>query len=182
MTKRILIPIADGTEDLEAVALVDVLRRSGADVTVASVGGLTVKCAKGVQITADHALSDCVSEQYDLIVLPGGSKGAEHLRDNAQLTSMLKAQRDSGRLYGAICASPAVVLEHHGLLAGKKATAYPGYESKLKDPSRAHERVVIDGSCVTSQGPGTAVEFGLVLIEQLFGKAKRTEIERQIIF
>lgn len=167
MKKRVLVPIADGTEELEAVAMIDILRRAGCDVTVASVAGLQITASRGVKIVADALISDCNDIQYDLIALPGGLPGADHLRDCAVLIEMLKIQKASGRLYAAICASPAVVFTAHGLLKGTKATCYPSFQDKLPNLVAGH-RVVVDGNCVTSLGPGTAVEFALELVRQLF--------------
>ena len=120
MQKTVLVPVADGTEELEAVAIIDVLRRAGATVTVASVtGARQITASRGVVIVADALIEACLEMEFDLVVLPGGIPGAEHLRDSAELIGILRRQRDKDRLYGAICASPAVVLEHHGLLAGQ---------------------------------------------------------------
>jgi protein deglycase len=129
-----------------------------------------------VVIVADALIADCTDTEYDLVVLPGGIPGAEHLRDSADLTRILKRQAEKGRLYGAICASPAVVLEHHGLLAGRRATCHPGFTDQLKERDRVDERVVVDGNCLTSRGPGTAVEFALALVEQLYGRTKREAV------
>jgi 4-methyl-5(b-hydroxyethyl)-thiazole monophosphate biosynthesis len=174
MAKKVLVAIADGTEELEAVTIIDILRRAGADVTVASVGKSDVICSRGVRLTADAMISDCEGNEYDLIVLPGGLPGAEHMRDCAELIEMLKRQRGTGRLYAAICASPAVVLQPHGLLEGKKATCYPSPNLDL--PGRTEDNVVVDGNCITSRGPGTALEFSLKLVVLLFGQAKRREV------
>ncbi|MGB8225460.1 MAG: DJ-1 family glyoxalase III [Sedimentisphaerales bacterium] len=171
MSKKALIAVADGIEELEAITIIDCLRRAGADLTIASVQKREIITARKVKITADCLISDCIDKSYDLIALPGGMPGAEHLRDNRELTEMLKKQKESGRLYAAICASPAIVFAHHGLLAGKKATCYPGMENKLPDTSAVNQRVVVDGNCVTSQGPGMALEFSLKLVELLFGGA-----------
>lgn len=168
MKKHVLIPIADGTEEMEAVTIIDVLRRAGCEVTVASVGEqFKVTASRGVKIEADAMIGKCKDKEYDLIVLPGGLPGADHLRDCADLIEMLKAQKAAGRLYAAICASPAVVLVPHGLLEGKKATCYPSCQDELPDlvPDK---RVVVDGNCITSLGPGSAVEFALELVRQLF--------------
>ncbi len=174
MSKTVLVPIANDTEELEAVAIIDTLRRAGAEVTVASVGldGLQITASRGVKLVADKQLEECRAQTYDLIALPGGMPGAEHLRDSELLTRMLKEQAQSGRWYAAICAAPVVVLQPHGLLTGKKATCHPGRAKDLQDPGTANSRVVVDGNCITSQGPGTAVEFAVKLVEQLYGKEK----------
>ncbi|RKY07410.1 MAG: DJ-1 family protein [Planctomycetota bacterium] len=179
MAKNVLVAIADGTEELEAITIIDVLRRAGAEVTVAAVGNPDVICSRSVKITADALISDCTDIEYDLIALPGGLGGAEHLRDCAELIEMLKRQRASGRLYAAICATPAVVLWPHGLLHGQKATGYPAPDMDFE--GRVDDRVVVDGNCITSQGPGTALEFALKLVVLLFGRAKRDEIAKAML-
>lgn len=179
MSKKVLVAIADGTEELEAVTIIDVLRRAEADVTVASVGDKQVTASRGVKLVADAVISDCLGTVYDLIVLPGGMPGAEHLRDNKELTEMLNEQAASGRLYAAICASPAVTLKPHGLLKNKKATCYPSLLLDLDTPEQA--KVVVDGNCITSQGPGTALQFSLKLIELLFDKEKTQEVAKAML-
>lgn len=162
MTKRVLVPIADDCEDIETTCITDTLVRFGAEVVVASVkrdGDLVCKMARGVKIVADIPIDEAEGQDWDLIALPGGMPGAEHLRDNGTLISMLKKQKGAGKLYGAICASPAVVLASHNLV-GAGATCFPaeGLRSKMDVP--VDERVVVQGNCVTSQGPGTALAFG----------------------
>lgn len=176
MAKKVLVPIADGTEEIEAVCIIDTLRRAGVDVTVASVGKIQVTASRGVKLVADALIADCTSRTYDCIALPGGMPGAEHLRDSAELIGMLKKQKAAGKLYAAICASPAVALYPHGLLEGVRATCYPSMQNKLDPAHASNERVVVDGNCVTSQGPGTAIEFALKLVELLFGPQKAKEV------
>jgi 4-methyl-5(b-hydroxyethyl)-thiazole monophosphate biosynthesis len=154
-----------------------VLRRAGAQVTIASVTGRQrITASRGVVIVADAVIESCVEKDFDLVVLPGGIPGAQHLRDCADLVRILKHQRDKNGLYGAICASPAVVLEHHGLLAGRQATCHPGFVDQLTVRDRVDARVVMDGNCLTSRGAGTAVEFGLALVQRLYGEDKRDEV------
>jgi 4-methyl-5(b-hydroxyethyl)-thiazole monophosphate biosynthesis len=182
MQKTVLVPVADGTEELEAVAIIDVLRRAGAAVTVASVSGnRQITASRGVVVVADALIEDCAHKDFDLVVLPGGIPGAEHLRDSAELTRLLKRQHDKDGLYGAICASPALVLAHHGLLSGRQATCHPGFVEHLSDRDRIDERVVADGNCLTSRGPGTAVEFALALVERLYGRKKRDEVAAPLV-
>ena len=176
MVKKVLVPIADGSEEIEAVCIIDTLRRAGAEVTVASVGELQVTASRGVKLVADALIADCTGETYDCIVLPGGMPGAEHLRDSTELIGMLKRQKQAGRLYAAICASPPVALLPHGLLEGVKVTCYPGFRNRLNPALASDERVVVDGNCVTSQGPGTAIEFALKLVELLYGPPKAKEV------
>ena len=176
MSRRVLVPIANGTEEMEAVCIIDILRRAGADVTVASVGELQVTASRGVRLVADRPIADCAGGTYDLIALPGGMPGAEHLRDSGALEELLKRQHREGRLYAAICAAPVVVLQHHGLLAGRQATCHPSVADRLENAESVAARVVVDGPCVTSRGPGTAVEFALKLVELLYGAEKARQV------
>lgn len=175
MSRKVLIPIADGTEEIEAVCIIDTLRRAGADVTVASVEPTRqITASRQTRLVADALIEDCADAVYDLIALPGGMPGAEHLRDDATLTALLRRQAAEGRRYAAICAAPVVVLQHHGLLEGRKATCFPSFASHLEDASAAD--VVVDGPCTTSRGPGTAIEFALALVEQLYDAETAREI------
>ncbi|UCD49410.1 MAG: DJ-1/PfpI family protein [Phycisphaerales bacterium] len=182
MAKKVLVPIADGIEEIEAVCIVDTLRRAGAEVTVASVGPLQVTASRGVKLLADANIAYCGDETYDAIVLPGGMPGAEHLRDSANLIAMLKEQKAANRLYAAICAAPAVVLQHHDLLKNVQATCYPAVQSQLDPNHVSNERVVVHGQCVTGQGPAVAIEFALKLVEILFGQAKAKEVGEAMLF
>jgi protein deglycase len=182
MAKDVLVPIADGSEDLEAICIVDVLRRAGAAVTLASVATLEVVASKGIKLIADRLLADCIDATYDLIALPGGMPGSEHLRDCPELIEALKRQRAEGRLYAAICAAPAVALFPHGLLQGRRATCHPNFAHLASGVDMVDATVVVDGNCVTSRGAGTAVEFSLTLVELLYGKEKAREIAQGMVF
>ena len=176
MSKTVLVPIADGTEELEAISIIDVLRRAGADVTVASVGEISITASRGTRITADKLILQCTDQVYDLIALPGGIPGAENLRDCQPLIKMLKAQKNRNGYFAAICAAPAVVLAHHGLLGDLAATCHPAYARGIRNQSRMESRVVVDGNCVTSRGAGTAVEFALNLVALLYGKDAAVQV------
>ena len=181
MSQKVLVPIAEGIEELEAVTIIDIFRRAGAEVTVASVNRLQVTASRGVKLVADVLIGDCREQRYDLIALPGGMPGAEHLRDCKELEQMLRDQQQHGRLLAAICASPAVVFAHHGLIDKCKATCYPSLIEQLPNPDKTGSTVVVDGTCVTSQGPGTAAAFALKLIELLFSSEKAHQIARQML-
>lgn len=176
MTKTALVALANGAEDVEFIAPVDILRRAGVKVVVASVGdSLIVKTAQGVRIEGELHLKDIPdSEHFDVIILPGGMKGAENCRDCPHLTKLLKAQNAAGRWIAAICASPAVVLNHHGLLTDVKAVAYPSFQSQLKH--KGEGRVCVDKHFITSMGPGSAIEFGMEIVKRLVGQEKRDEL------
>jgi 4-methyl-5(b-hydroxyethyl)-thiazole monophosphate biosynthesis len=181
MSIKVLVPIAEGTEEIKAVCIIDVLRRAGASVTVASVGALKVTASRGVKIVADSLIADCVGKVYDLIALPGGMPGAEKLRDSDELIELLKAQKRGGRFYAAICASPAVVLQYHDLIDSLRATCHPFFVDKLDNREAVESRVVVDGYCITSRGPGTAIEFALKLVEVLMGKDKAEDIGEPMV-
>ena len=148
---------------------------------MASVGEKAVTCSRGVKIVADERLAECKAESFDLIALPGGIPGAENLRDSGDLAELLKAQADSGGFFGAICASPAVVLHAHGLLENRQATAHPGFVDQLHPNASLENRVVVDGNCVTSRGPGTALEFALKLVELLYDEEKAREVGEPMV-
>ena len=181
MTRKVLVAIADGIEEIEAVCIIDVLRRAGADVTVASVNDLQITASRGVKITADKLISDCRDNTYDLIALPGGIPGAEHLRDSKELKILLMKQQQEGRLYAAICASPAVVLQHHDLLGERKATCHPYCSDQIKNKTSIKERVVVDNNCITSRGPGTALDFAIKLVEMLYNEQKAVDIAQPML-
>jgi 4-methyl-5(b-hydroxyethyl)-thiazole monophosphate biosynthesis len=178
MGKKVLVPVAHGTEPLEAVAIIDILRRAKALVTVASVSGSSVVVGShGIQLTADCLIEDCMEEIYDLVVLPGGIPGVEHLRDSAVLADILKEQARQERLYGGICAAPAVVLEAHGLVGSHRVTCHPSFKDRLKSRDHSSLPVVRDGNLVTGRGAGTAVAFALALVETLFDLQTREVVE-----
>lgn len=169
MSKKVLIVLADGFEEIEAVTPIDVLRRAGLEVTVAGVGKKEIEGAHGITIQTDIILEK-YQEIPDCIVLPGGMPGASNLSQSKELGQLLTKMNQEKRLIGAICASPAVVLAPRGLLDGKKATCYPGFEKNLSSKtSFTTERVVHDGNIITSRGPGSAFEFALELAEKLVG-------------
>lgn len=182
MEKTALVPVADGSEELEAICIVDVLRRAGIRVDLASVDGLQVAASKGVKLVADCLMAACLDRAYDAIVLPGGMPGSEHLRDARDLIRMLRRHRDDGRIYGAICAAPAVVLHHHGLIQGSRITCHPNFRHLVTGVHLSDAAVVVDGNLVTSQGAGTAVEFSLKLVEILMGQEKAREVAAGMAF
>ncbi len=181
MTTKILVPIADGIEMIEALSIVDVFRRAGATVDIASVHELIITSSHNVKIHADKLIDDCKDENYDLIAVPGGIPGAEHLKNSATLIEILKKQNEADKLYGAICASPAVVLKEHGLLDGKKATCHPLFFDKLNSDQSSEMKVVFDKNCVTSRGAGTSVQFALELLGILMGDEKKQEVANGMV-
>jgi len=175
--KTALVPVANGSEDIESVTLIDVLRRAGVEVTVASVEqDLQVTCSRHTRITADTRLTEVQARDFDLIALPGGMPGAERLRDCAALVALLKKQDARGALIGAICASPGVVLGAHGLVGLRIVTVYPGFEGLLPAGSVQDAAVVRGGNLVTGRGPAAAMAFALALVEALCGRASAEQV------
>jgi len=181
MTKKILVPVANGIEMIEALSIVDVFRRAGASVDIASVNDLVITSSHNVKIHADKLIDQCIDEEYDLVAVPGGIPGAENLKNSETLITILQKQNSANKLYGAICAAPALVLKHHGLLEGKKATCHPLFISQLSSDQASEMKVVFDQNCVTSRGAATAVDFALELVEILMGKAKKLEVAKGMV-
>jgi len=168
----VLLPLAAGFEELEAVALVDVMRRGGIEVRIAyiddSLGhGKVVIGANGIGIKADTALKNVISDDFDMMVLPGGWDGTYALAEHPRVITLLQEFKN-GKAVGAMCAAP-YVLKKAGVL-GSNYTCYPGAEGEVDHPGYSDDKkVVIDGNVITSRGPGTAVCFGLAIVERLVG-------------
>ncbi len=179
---KVLVPLSVGSEEIETSCVTDTLTRFGCDVTVASVtGDLKIVMSRGLKIEADTLISSVVEEEYDAIVLPGGMPGAEGLRDSAELTRMLKKQHERGKIIGAVCAAPAIVLGAHGLI-GDKATCYPaGHFREALGEAASNDSVVCDNNIVTSQGPGTSLAFAIELGSILVSKDKADEIKKEML-
>ncbi len=172
----VLVPLAQGCEELEAITVVDLMRRAGVDVVTAGLDEQVVKASRGTVLVPDTTLDEALTRDYDMVVLPGGLPGADHLDNDPRIHALLKEMATSGRYICAICAAPKV-LAHSGLLEGRQATGFPGVLDDIGGIDYKTSAVVEDGSIITSRGPGTAMDFALTLIERLVGKAKRDEVE-----
>jgi len=173
--KKVFIFLAEGFEETEAVATMDVMRRGGLDVTSVSItGDLLVTGAHGIAVNADTLFEKANLLSGDMLVLPGGTPGAYNLNAHDGLKNALEQYAANGKKIAAICAAP-LVLGGLGLLQGKTATAYPGFESTLKGAEYINSPVVKDGNIITGQGPGFAFQFGLAIVEELQSKAKSEE-------
>lgn len=179
---RVLVPLAEGCEELEAVTIIDLLRRAGIDVVAAGLKPGMVKASRGTQLMPDTTLDVALQDEYDMVVLPGGMPGAQHLKDDVRIIALVRKMAATGRYTAAICAAPTVLAEA-GVLAGKTATGYPGFLDKmnLPDVTVSTEAVVRDGSVITSRGPGTAMDFALSLIEVLAGVDMRRQVETSLV-
>lgn len=181
MTKKAVLLLAEGFEELEALAPVDVLRRAGAEVTIAGVGGQNLKSAHGVTVAAD-VLVENLSGEYDLVVLPGGMPGSKNLGESAAAKALTEKMLASGKLVASICAAPVLALAKWGILDNRNATCYPGMESMFPATVKfSPERVVIDGAITTSRGPGTATDFALAIAAQLMGKEAADQVAKDML-
>jgi 4-methyl-5(b-hydroxyethyl)-thiazole monophosphate biosynthesis len=179
---KVLVPLAQGCEELEAVTIIDLLRRAKIDVTTAGLDKQTVTASRGVKLVPDTDLDTALKQDYDMIVLPGGLPGADHLDNDPRIRTLLKKMADNRKYTAAICAAPKA-LANAGVLDGKKATSYPGFLDDLDLPNTkiSKDAVVVDGKVITSRGPGTAMDFALTLIEILLGTQKRNEVEAGLV-
>lgn len=177
MNPKILVPLADGFEEIEAVCPIDILRRAGAEVCVAAVGDtLTATGKTGIVVQADALLADKKNEAFDALVLPGGP-AAQRLREDPAILDLVRSFSGRRKWIGAICAAPTI-LNRAGVLAGKRYTAHFSAEDELKEIRE--EPVVRDGHIITSRGAGTAVAFGLALVEALFPAGTAGEVADSI--
>lgn len=173
----VLVPLANGYEEIEAVTIIDLLRRAQIDVVVAGLESGPVRSSHGVVLLPDQSLDAVLDQDFDLVVLPGGLPGADHLNQDPRVHALLRRQVEAGRKVAAICAAPKV-LAGIGLLDGHQATVYPGALDPADYPrvQFIDRPVVVDAQVVTSRGPGTALEFALELICQLVGAAVRDQV------
>jgi len=179
---HVLVPLAQGCEELEAITITDLLVRAGIKVTTCGLDDKPVKASRGITIIPDTTIDNVLQQSFDLIVLPGGLPGADHLRDNEQLQTLIKHQMANKKYIAAICAAPKA-LAQAGILDNKTATSFPGVLEKLDIPNitLSENAVEIDDNIVTSRSAGTAMAFALSLIELLEGKDKREEVDKQLL-
>lgn len=174
---KVLVPLVDGFEEIEAFAVVDILRRADIEVTTSGVTGTIVTSSHNIKVNTDARLIDLNPETFNAIVLPGGP-GHETLLRSETVLKIVDEFAKQGKLVAAICAAP-LVLAKLGLLKERKATIQPGFEKELGRPRG--DKVVIDGNIITSQGPGTAIEFALKIVEQLLGREKALYVKQEIV-
>jgi 4-methyl-5(b-hydroxyethyl)-thiazole monophosphate biosynthesis len=179
---RVLIPLAQGCEELEAVTLIDLLRRAQIEVVTAGLTPGPVTGSRGTVLVPDTELDNALTQPFDMVVLPGGQPGATHLENDARILALLKSMAADGKYTAAICAAPKV-LAVAGLLDGRHATCYPGSLDAKQFPKIHLDpgAVVRDGRVLTSRGPGTAMDFALELIAVLVGEEKRDAVEKALM-
>lgn len=173
--------IADGTEEVECLAVLDILKRSGIEVVLVSINDTKyVVSSHQVKIEADQVVAETDFSDGDVIFVPGGMPGAENLSACGTLLAALKAALEDGRRVAAICAAPGVVLGRHGLLKGKTATCFPGFEKELVGAEFTSQGVVTDGLVTTARGLGFAIDLGLELVRLLSGEDVAEDIKKKI--
>ncbi len=176
----VLVPLAQGCEELEAVTVIDLLRRANIAVVTAGLDNEPVKASRGVVLIPDTTLDEAVKQSFDMVVLPGGLAGADHLNNDPRIHQLLKEMHQQDKYTAAICAAPKILADA-GLLANKSATCYPGVLEKMPDMQLRDAPVVKDGLVVTSRGPGTAMDFALKLIEILVGREICDKVEAGLV-
>ena len=176
----VLVPLAQGCEEIEAITVIDILRRAGITVLSAGLDTQPVQASRGTVLIPDTTLDAALEQSYDMLVLPGGQPGSNNLKADARILTLLRNMSRQDKYIAAICAAPSV-LATAGLLDGKHATGFPGALDSFPKVLQEAEAVVEDGKIITSRGPGTAMEFALILVERLAGKAKRQEVEAGLV-
>ena len=182
MTKKAVILLAEGFEEVEAVTPMDYLRRAGIELTIAAIGkNLAVKGSHGIQISADMLLDSIPASLWDAVIVPGGLPGSDNLASSKETQSLLMEMAEAGKWICAICAAPARVLAPLGLLKGKKFTCFPGEEENVSGAEWTEGRVVIDGNLITSRGAGSAGEFACAIIDKLAGPGEGKKIAERVL-
>lgn len=175
---KILVPLADGFEEIEAVTIIDILRRAGMETVTAALKSNPVKGSHNISINADKIFDE--NEDFDIIALPGGMPGSDNLKNDIRIINIIKKISKSGGITAAICAAP-IVLSKAGVLKDKKFTCYPGYEEEISEGKFINEPVVSDGLIITAKGAGCAPLFALAIVELVKGKQTAQELKKQIM-
>ncbi|MBI5873106.1 MAG: DJ-1/PfpI family protein [Candidatus Omnitrophica bacterium] len=182
MAKKTIVILAEGFEEIEAITVIDILRRAGISVTVAGVTDIKVKGSHNIIVLADKKLDE-IEPDHDACVLPGGMPGAANLVSSQKVRSVITAMHEQGKIVAAICAAPSVILAPLGVLKERSATGYPGMEkSSNKETAWKEDEVVVDGNIITSQGPATAIPFALAIAEKLAGKEIAKKVGKAALF
>jgi len=174
--KNVLVLFAEGSEELEAVTIINILRRASIGVTLAGLEAGSMRGSRGVTLMSDNTLDAVLHDDFDMVVLPGGQPGTNNMKADARVIELAQRMAQQDKYVAAICAAPSV-LATAGLLDSKQATSYPGELTPFPKVEQQHAAIVEDGKIITSRGPGTAMDFALTLVERLAGPAKRQEVE-----
>ena len=177
---RTLVPLVSGVEEMEAVIVIDMLRRAGWSVTSAAIDNPTVLASRGIQLICDSAWDEIDPNTFNVLVIPGGAEGAQKLSADNRILTTIRLFAKQHKTIAAICAGP-LVLQAAGVLKGRKATCHPAVCDQLQEPNLLEDRVVVDGNIITSRGPGTAIEFTLQIIRSIDGDAKANEVAKAMV-
>nr|MBU1328078.1 DJ-1/PfpI family protein [Candidatus Omnitrophota bacterium] len=181
MSKKAIILLVTGFEEIETVTVVDILRRAGIEIVSAGIDSMNITGSHGITISADKKLND-IKPEADAVIIPGGMPGALHLHNSSEVNDFIKDMNSRGALIAGICAAPSVVMAPMGLLDNKTATCYPGDQIDFaKSTKYKNKAVVVDGNIITSQGPATAMEFAFAIVEKLIGKDAVKKLKRQTL-
>ena len=178
--KKVLVILAPGFEEVEALTPVDFLRRAGADVVTAGTVDGVIVGRNDIKVLADQSLNNLVDNDFDMVILPGGAVGTENLKNDGRVKEIVERHFRKGRIVAAICAAPTV-LSLCGITEGKRITSHPSVKAELRHEIYSEESVVEDGNLVTSRAPGTAMEFSFKLIERLYSSKKAAEIKASVL-
>lgn len=176
----VLVPLAEGFEELEAITIIDLLRRAGIKVVVAGLSDGPIRASRDTVHMADMSLDDALQQEYEMVVLPGGLPGADNLNADPRIHKLVQQMASEDKYTAAICAAPKILADA-GVLNGKEATSYPGFLQGTDANVIEDADVVTDGSVITSRGPGTAMDFALELIETLLGREARQDVEEPLV-
>jgi 4-methyl-5(b-hydroxyethyl)-thiazole monophosphate biosynthesis len=177
---KALVPIANGSEEMESVIIIDVLRRAKWEVTCVGLDNRPIQASRGVVIVPDMAWDEIDPSAYDLLVFPGGNVGSKNLRNDSRILQAVREFYEAGKVVAAVCAGP-LILQEAGILKGKKVTCHPAEAVNLTATQRMDEKVVVDGNVVTSQGPGTTFQFALTLVAMKDGQEKADTIAKGMV-
>ncbi|MBU1007380.1 MAG: DJ-1/PfpI family protein [Candidatus Omnitrophica bacterium] len=178
MSKKAIIVLAEGFEEIEAVTVIDILRRAGIETTVAGLDDLSVQGSHGITVSADVKL-DTAGSDFDICIFPGGMPGATHLGCSEKVQALIETMNKDKKIIAAICAAPAMVLAPIGILKNKKATCFPGMQKHFEESTTyVTDNVVTDGNVITSRGTGTALAFSLAIVEKIIGEETADKVRK----
>lgn len=177
---RVLVPMAEGVEEMEAVIVIDALRRAKWEVVAVALKKGVVTASRNVKIVPDTSWGEVDPSSFDIIVVPGGSRGVENLRADARVLEAIRQHHQAGKLVAAVCAGP-LVLQEAGILSGRTVTSHPGEAARITEARRIDQPVVVDGDIITSQGAGTCFEFALAIIARVEGPRKAKEVAESMV-
>jgi len=178
--KNVIVPLAPGFEEIETITVVDILRRSGARVSIAGTVDGEIEGSRGVKLIADVSIDSIKSKNFDLIILHGGQPGTDNLKKDPRVILLLKEMESNNKLIGAICAAP-IILEENGILQKRRRTSHPSIKGALSGDLYVENRVVVDHNIITSRSPGTAMEFAFKLVEILYGKDRVRVVNKGVL-